>query len=65
MKKPLIGLTMAELRNVAAECGLPSFAAKQIARRLYVNRATSIDEMTELSKRGRQALDEHYCIDLQ
>ena len=65
MKKPLIGLTMAELRNVAAECGLPSFAAKQIARRLYVNRATSIDEMTELSKRGRQALDEHYCIGLQ
>ena len=56
---------MAELRNVAAECGLPSFAAKQIARRLYVNRATSIDEMTELSKRGRQALDEHYCIGLQ
>lgn len=65
MKKPLIGKTLAELREVAAECGLPAFAAKQIARRLYVNRASSIDEMTELSKRGREALSEHYCVGLQ
>lgn len=65
MKKALIGMTLAELRDVAAECGLPSFAAKQIARRLYVNRATSIEEMTELSKRGREALNERYCVGLE
>lgn len=65
MKKPLIGMTLSELRNVAAECGLPGFAAKQIARRLYVNRSASIDEMTELSKRGREALGERYCVGLQ
>lgn len=63
--KPLIGLTLEELRGVVAECGLPAFAAKQIARRLYVNRARSIDEMTELPKQGRARLSEHYCVGLQ
>ncbi|MCM1309696.1 MAG: 23S rRNA (adenine(2503)-C(2))-methyltransferase RlmN [Bacteroides sp.] len=60
----LIGMTLEQLRQVAAECGLPSFAAKQIARRLYVNRAQSFDEMTELSKRGRELLSQNYCIGL-
>lgn len=63
-KKKLIGMTLEQLREVAAECGLPGFAAKQIARRLYVNRAQSIDEMTELSKRGREALAAAYCVGL-
>ena len=31
MLKPLIGLTLEELRNVAAEVGLKPFAAKQVA----------------------------------
>ncbi|MDE7119131.1 MAG: 23S rRNA (adenine(2503)-C(2))-methyltransferase RlmN [Muribaculaceae bacterium] len=56
--KPLIGLTLDGLRRVCAEAGLPSFAAKQIARRLYVNRATSLDQMTEISKAGRARLAE-------
>ena len=63
-KKRLIGMTLEELRGVCAECGLPPFAAKQIARRLYINRAQSIDEMTEISVRGRQALNERYCVGL-
>lgn len=57
-KKPLIGLTLEGLRKVVAGCGMPQFAAKQIARRLYVNRATSIEQMTELSKRNRAMLEE-------
>lgn len=62
-KKPLIGLTLEGLRRVAAECGMPVFAAKQMARRLYVNRTRSIDEMTELSKQARARLVEMgYCI---
>lgn len=64
-KKPLIGLTLAELREVAAQCGLPSFAAGQIARRLYVNRCQSIESMTELSKRGREALAADYGVGLE
>lgn len=63
-KKKLIGMTLGRLREVAAECGLPPFAAKQIARRLYVNRAKSIDEMTEISLRGREALNRSYCVGL-
>lgn len=63
-KKKLIGMTIEELREVAAECGLPRFAAGQIARRLYVNRAREIDEMTEISLRGREALKERYCVGL-
>lgn len=60
----MIGMTSAQLRDVVAGCGLPPFAAKQIARRLYVNRARTIEEMTELSKRGREALAERYCVGL-
>lgn len=61
-KAPLIGLTLEGLRRVVAECGLPSFAAKQIARRLYVNRATSICEMTELSKQARSRMEQTYEV---
>lgn len=62
-KKPLIGLTLEGLRRVAAGCGMPAFAAKQMARRLYVNRVESIDQMTELSKQARARLQqEGYCV---
>ncbi len=63
-KTPLIGLTLEGLRRVVTDCGLPLFAAKQIARRLYVNRATSIAEMTELSKQARKRLEENYEVGL-
>lgn len=59
-KKKLIGMTPEELRGVAAECGLPRFAAGQLARRLYGARTASIDEMTEISLRGRAALSERF-----
>ncbi len=62
--KKLIGMPPEQLRQAVAQAGLPSFAAKQIARRLYVNRARSIDEMTELSKRGREELAKYYCVGL-
>ncbi|MDE7388509.1 MAG: 23S rRNA (adenine(2503)-C(2))-methyltransferase RlmN [Muribaculaceae bacterium] len=61
-KKPLIGLTLEELRGVAAECGLPSFAAKQMAKWLYDKRVTDIEAMTDLSKRGREALATEYTV---
>lgn len=62
--KPLIGLTLPELREVAAEAGLKPFAAKQMAAWLYERRATSIDEMTDLSKAGRERLKEKYTVGL-
>ncbi len=58
--RPLLGLTLADLRSVAVELGLPAFAAKQIAGWLYGERGTarSIEDMTNLSKAARAKLVE-------
>ncbi len=61
-KEPLLGLTPDQLREVAATCGLPRFAAGQIARWLYQKRVTSIDSMTDISVAGRERLKERYCV---
>ncbi|MDE6115366.1 MAG: 23S rRNA (adenine(2503)-C(2))-methyltransferase RlmN [Muribaculum sp.] len=60
--QPLIGMTLQQLREVAAGCGLPGFAAKQIADWLYVKRVTSIDAMTNISLKGRERLAASYCV---
>ena len=62
--RPLIGLTLEELRDVAAEFGLPRFAATQIAQWLYAKRATSIDQMTNLPRAARAAMAERYTVGL-
>jgi 23S rRNA (adenine2503-C2)-methyltransferase len=41
---------------------MPSFAAKQMAQWLYEKRATSIDQMTNLSLKARQRLSEEYVV---
>lgn len=61
---PLFGMTLEELQNVASECGMPKFAAKQIADWLYKKSVSSIDEMTNLSKKAREALNEKYTLGL-
>ena len=58
----LLGKTLAELQAVAQEVGLPRFAGKQLAEWLYVRRATTFDEMTNISLKGREALKAHYTI---
>ena len=58
----LLGKTLAELQAVAQEVGLPRFAGKQLAEWIYVRRATSFDEMTNISLKGREALKAHYTI---
>ena len=58
----LLGKTLAELQAVAQEVGLPRFAGKQLAEWLYVRRATSFDEMTNISLKGREALKAKYTI---
>jgi len=62
MKKKLLGLSPEELTLVAAECGLPRFAASQIARWLYVQKVDSIDQMTNLSKDARACLGDKYEV---
>lgn len=61
-KTPLIGMTLDGLAVVAAECGMPRFSAKQMARWLYEKRVTDIDAMTDLSLRSRERLKEDYCV---
>ena len=64
LKKSLYGLTLNELQTLCADLSLPRFAAKQIARWLYVRRVKSIEEMTDLSKAARAALEENYELGL-
>lgn len=61
-KTPLVGMSLNRLREVAAECGMPAFAAKQMALWLYEKRVESIDEMTNLSLKARARLKESYCV---
>lgn len=59
---PLLGKTLQELQAIAQEVGLPRFAGKQLAEWLYVRRATSFDEMTNISLKGREVLKAKYTI---
>lgn len=61
-KIKLIGMTLQQLQGVAADNGLPRFAAAQMARWLYVARATDIDQMTDISLKGRERLKQRYCV---
>ena len=60
--EPLLGKTLQELQAIAQEVGLPRFAGKQLAEWLYVRRATTFDEMTNISLKGREALKERYTV---
>lgn len=58
----LFGKTLAELQEVAAEAGLPRFAAKQMADWLYKKNATDIGGMTNISTRGRETLAKSHDV---
>ena len=61
-KKSLLGMNLDELKAAVTEVGLPAFAAKQVARWIYVQHVSSIDDMTNISLKNREALKEHYTI---
>ncbi|MEL7588408.1 MAG: 23S rRNA (adenine(2503)-C(2))-methyltransferase RlmN [Prolixibacteraceae bacterium] len=63
-KEPLFGKTLEELQAVCAELGLPGFTAKQLADWLYKKPVSSIADMTNLSKKAREALSEYYVFGL-
>ncbi len=60
--KTLLGSTLAELKGIVSQYGLPAFTAKQIADWLYKKRVHSIDEMTNLSQKARTALSQEYEV---
>ena len=61
-KTPLLGMTLAELKEVAKNVGLPAFAGGQIAQWIYIKHVRSIDKMTNISKAGREKLSAQYTI---
>lgn len=62
MQEILLGKSLEELQIITQEIGLPRFAGKQLAEWLYVRRATTFDEMTNISLKGREALKTRYVI---
>ena len=48
-KIALLGMTLAELKAVAGEIGMPSVAARQMAEWLYGEKVDSIEEMPNIS----------------
>lgn len=66
MKKPLMGMSLYELKEVAKSLGMPAFTGGQMAKWLYTQHVKSIDEMTNISKTNRERLAAEYtigCID--
>ena len=61
----LIGMTLAQLQQVAMENGMPMFTAKQMADWLYVKQVGSIDDMTNISLKFRSKLSENNEVSLQ
>ena len=60
VKEALFGKTLSELQELVVDLGLPKFTAKQLADWLYKKEVSSIEEMTNLSKKARELLNEKY-----
>lgn len=63
-KKSLYGLTLSEISLIVKEEGLPPFTAKQIADWLYKKDIDSIVQMTNLSLKSREQLEQKYTVGL-
>ncbi|MCD8288499.1 MAG: 23S rRNA (adenine(2503)-C(2))-methyltransferase RlmN [Prevotella sp.] len=63
-KRVLLGMSQAEMSAAAVSLGLPAYTGSQIAKWIYRRGARTIAEMTDLSKEGRQRLDERFCTGL-
>ena len=61
-KNILMGMTPDELRAAVQAIGMPAFTGNQIAQWLYKKHVTTINEMTNLSLKNRELLNEHYCV---
>ena len=57
MKDILLGKSPSELKETVLRLGLPAFTAKQIANWLYVRREFDFANMTDISKGGRELLE--------
>lgn len=61
-KIKLIGMTLAQLKEVAARGKMPGFVARQLAEWLYDKKVRSFDEMVNISKKNKEWLSQYYEI---
>ncbi len=61
-KQYFLGMTLPEITNSVVELGLPKFTGKQIADWVYLKKATSIDEMTNISLKNRELLSQKFDV---
>lgn len=61
-KNKLLGMTLEEIQRTVVNLGMPKFTAKQISSWLYGKKVSSIDEMTNLSLKFRELLNDEYEI---
>ena len=62
MKNTLFGKTLTELQGITEMLGLPKYNAKQISEWLYKKDISLVNEMTNLSVKTRELLDNKYDI---
>jgi 23S rRNA (adenine2503-C2)-methyltransferase len=62
MKPKLLGMSLLQLQEVAADLYLPRFSARKIADWLYAKGIREISGMTNLSNSARTALEKRYQI---
>lgn len=63
-KKNIVGLDLDEIISITEQYKIPKFQAKEIALWIYQKGAKSFDEMTNLSKKNRAILNQHFHIEL-
>lgn len=62
MKQLLIGKDKNELETIVTSLGMPRYVGKQLCEWLYAKRATSFEQMTNISAKNRALLAEQYAI---
>ena len=60
----ILGLTIPKLENLMLEEGQKKYRAIQLYTWIYEKKATSFDEMSDISVKFREVLKEKYCLDL-
>lgn len=62
MKQDMCGMTVSEIAAAIQPYGLEKYRARQIAEWLYQHGATEFSEMTNLAKKYREVLSEHFTL---
>ena len=61
-KQSLLGKTPLEIKTIVESLKMPKYTANQIAEWIYKKRVSTFDEMTNLSKKHRELLNENFSV---